>query len=493
MAKIFRNGPCPCGSGKKYKKCCCDPLKRKSDVLSKGNLPPHIAEAFRRHTSDEAIRVAQQGRGRPILASKIGDHTVVAAGSTVHWSNKWKTFTDFLLDYIKKMLGRDWGNAELAKPLEERHPILQWYEAFCRYQASYYQKDCELYSGPMTGVAHCYLGLAYNLYLLDHNVELQSRLVARLKNIKQFQGAYYELIVANFLIRAGFALELEDESDQETKHCEFSARSQTTGKRYWIEAKMRGVPGVLGKTTNDGSTSTDPTSQLSKHLREALRKPAPDERIIFIDLNAEPLDHGEGPVWLNQAMRRLEARERDLKDGQEAYVFVTNMSFHRDLNSPNPGRELLAHGLGLPDFGKSGEIRLADWYRQKQKHIDAHSIMAAFGTYPQIPDTFDGRPGSDSFGKSQRLRVGEAYFFEDVGDKGVLGEVTSVAVNETEKLAYVAITSVHGGNAMVLTSNMTDAELNDYRRYGDAYFGEAEVRHNECKDVFQLYEWMVSL
>lgn len=492
MAKIRRNAQCPCGSGKKYKKCCGDPLNRRGDVVPKVSLALHITEAFHRRESDEAIRVAQQGRGRPIVSTMIGDYTGVAAGNTIHWSKKWKTFTDFLLDYIKRTLGSDWGNSELVKPLEERHPILQWYDAFSRYQASHKQKDGELYSGPMTGVACCYLGLAYSLYLLKHNVELQARLVARLKDIRQFQGAYYELIVANCLIRAGFALELEDEVDQKSKHCEFSARSQTTGKRYWIEAKMRSVPGVLGKTINDGSTSNDPTSRLSRHIGEALRKPAPDERIIFIDLNTEPLEHGETSVWLNQALRRLEARERDLKEGQEAYVFVTNMAFHRALNSPNPGRELFAHGLGLPDFGKPGEIRLQDWYRQKQKHIDAHNIMDAFRTYPQVPETFDGRPASEAFDKSQRLRVGETYFFEDVGDEGVVGTVTSVAVVEAEKRAYVAIAPNNGGNAMVLTNDLSDAELDDYRRYGDAYFGEAEVRRHECKDVFDLYEWMVS-
>ena len=492
MAKIRRNAQCPCGSGKKYKKCCGDPLKQTGEVLPKVSLPPHIAGAFRRNASDETIRIAQQGRGRPIISGKLGDYTVVATGNTVHWSKNWRTFTDFLCDYIKRTLGSDWGNAELAKPLEERHPILQWYDAFCRHQRSNQEKEGQLYSAPMTGVVYCYLGLAYSLYLLKHNVELQTRLVARLKDVKQFQGAYYELIVANCLIRAGFTLELEDEADQQVKHCEFAARSRVTGKRYWIEAKMRSVPGVLGKTNLDGSTSNDPTSRLSKHLGEALRKPAPDERIIFIDLNAELVEYRETPVWLDQAVRRLEDRERDLVEGQNAYVFVTNMAFHRVLDSPNPGREFLVHGLGLSDFAKPGKIRLPDWYRQKQKHIDAHKIIDTFKTYPQIPDTFDGRPASEAFDKSQRLRVGETYFFEDIGDEGVVGTVTSVGVIEGEKRAYVAIAPKDGGHAMILSSDLSDAELDDYRRYGDAYFGEAEIRHHECKDVFEFYEWLVS-
>lgn len=245
MTKIRRNAPCPCGSGKKYKKCCGDPLKQTGDILPEVLLPLHMSKVLRRHDSDEAIRIGQQGRGRPIVSTRIGDYTVVAAGNTVHWSTKWRTFSDFLGDYIKKTLGSDWGNAELARPLEERHPILQWYDAYCWFQASHKEKNGEVHSGPMSGIVCCYLGLAYSLYLLDHNVELQARLVDRLKDIRQFQGAYYELIVANCLIRAGFRLELEDEVDQEAKHCEFSARSQTTGKRYWIEAKMRSVPGLL--------------------------------------------------------------------------------------------------------------------------------------------------------------------------------------------------------------------------------------------------------
>ena len=36
MAKISRNAPCPCGSGKKYKKCCL--LSRKSEALEQRRI-----------------------------------------------------------------------------------------------------------------------------------------------------------------------------------------------------------------------------------------------------------------------------------------------------------------------------------------------------------------------------------------------------------------------------------------------------------------------
>lgn len=491
MGKIGRNAPCTCGSGKKYKKCCGDPLAP-SRAAARAIAPEQIASLIRKHAADEEIRERQQGRGRPIISTKFRDYTVVASGNTIHFSKNWKTFPDFLMDYIKKALGADWGNSEIAKPWEERHPILHWYDALCRYQATLQTKKGEIYSAEATGAVYCYMGLAYSLYLIKHNVELQERLVARLKNIQQFQGAYYELLVANCLIRSGFELELEDETDRASKHCEFAARSKRTGKRYWIEAKMRSEAGVLGKTKEDGSTSKDVTSQLTKHLREALKKPAKDERMIFIDLNAEPNNDSGIPDWLDQAIRRLDAREKDLADGEEAYVFVSNMAFHRTLDDTAQSRELLAYGLGIPDFGKPGEIRLSDWYRNKQKHIDAHDVMDAFRTYPQMPDTFDGQPASEAYRGShnRRLRVGETYFFEDAADGGVTGEVTSVAVIDSEKCAYVGVSTTEGTN-VILKSQLSDAEFEDYQKYGDAYFGEPETRNSEIKDDSELYEWLV--
>jgi len=47
-----------------------------------------------------------------IIGTEFGGRRFVAVGSTMHWG-KWKTFFDFLSDYIKQVLGGEWGNAEL--------------------------------------------------------------------------------------------------------------------------------------------------------------------------------------------------------------------------------------------------------------------------------------------------------------------------------------------------------------------------------------------
>jgi hypothetical protein len=208
MAEIGRNQPCPCGSGKKYKRC--------HGSLAAALTPLPAPEVFR---AGELIRQHQQGHGRPIIATKVADHQIVAVGNTIYYSKNWKTFPDFLASYIIARLGKEWLEDELAKPVANRHPIMQWEREYADYQRTTLKTPGEVVSAEINGVVAAYLGTAYALYLLDHNAELQARLLHRLKNVGQFQGAYYELVVASALIRAGFTLTLEDETDAASKHC----------------------------------------------------------------------------------------------------------------------------------------------------------------------------------------------------------------------------------------------------------------------------------
>jgi len=341
----------------------------------------------------------------------------------------------------------------------------------------------------MTGIAACYLGLSYSLYLLDHNVEVQERLVKRLKDPGNFQGAYYELIVANTLIRAGFTLTLEDEADITSKHCEFAVVSKHTRKKYWVEAKMRAVVGIFGKTDRDGTSDPKSTSHLIRHLNAALRKPAADERLIFIDLNTEVdcLDDGK-PRWVETAAARLEQYEvKELQEGTRAYVFVTNMACHRMLDQL-PHLAAFPFGLGLPDFNRLGDFRLSETYRWRQKHSDAHRILAALIKYPQLPSTFDGSLPSEAFGrKSSRVLIGETYFFDDVGESGTVGTVTTATVIEAEKEAWVGITDSLG-RGLILRQPMSDDELADYKDHPDAYFGRIQAPKKQIREPYEFFE-----
>ena len=495
LSKHGRNEPCHCGSGKKYKKCHLQQdqkQERAKQARRNGPSPADIAAMMRQHEAQEEIRHVQQGLGKPIISNKLKDHRIVAVGNTVHWSKSWKTFPDFLNDYIKKALGSEWGNAEIKKPLAERHPIMQWYDAYVRYQQETIKDKGQVTSAKVTGVVACYLGLAYSLYLVAHNVELQARLVKRLLKPTQFQGAYYELIVANTLIRAGFTLELEDETDGQSKHCEFSAVSRITGKKYWVEAKMRSVSGILGKTDADGTKSDNPLSHLSHHVTAALKKPATDDRLIFVDLNAPLNPEDNKPAWVEKAHHALVGYERR-HDEANAYVIVTNLPFHRMLYDL-PAIVAFPLGLGMPEFNRPGEMRLSEAYRRKQKHIDVYNICESLGKYLVFPATFDGSLPSEQSGElaGQRVQIGKTYLFEGVGGpQGTLGTVTSATVNEKERLAYIGIIRAQGGS-VILKQSMTDETIADYKMHRDAYFGDpGRPKDRDISDTYELFEWLM--
>lgn len=500
---VGRNQPCPCGSGKKHKRCCGNPLKEPaiaSSQYSSRTIPAEIMTIFERRKADELIREQQQGFGRPIVSMKLGDRKIVVAGDTIYQSTKWQTISDFLGDYIKMILGSDWGKSELQKPSVDRHPILQWYHEYCTFQqkglglAKDLGKPAKIKSVKMTGVVYCYIGLAYGLYLLKHNVELQERLIKRLKDTRQFQGAYYEVMVANILIRAGFELTLEDETDETTKHCEFAAISKKTGKKYWIEAKTRSELGVLGKTKQDGSTNKDVTSQLSKHINAALQKPAQDERMIFVDVNADPSPHGIIPAWSAQAGRRLDAKEKCMQPSQTAYVFVTNTPYHRALQNDNIATCMMGFGLGMPDFGKEGHFRLSEIHRQRIKHQDAFAVIKSFQKYPQIPPTFDGSLPSTISGKPyDRILIGETYLFNDMKDnqgnpmQDLLGTVTSGTVSVSEKKMYICVLEINGQRSVILTYPMTDEAITDYNAHPEAFFGRVQHIGKKIEEPYETF------
>jgi len=488
MGKIGRNAPCPCGSGNKFKRC------HGKDGANTFFPSEQIKDALREHQAKEATRVKQQGLGRPIISTEFQGHRLVAVKDKLHYSKNWKFFTDFLADYIKQILGGDWGNAELKKPFEDRHPLMQWYEAYCRLQQRHAKKPGEPYSAETTGVVKCYLGLAYNLYLIRHNVELQGLYVERLRVADQFQGAYHELMIANILIRAGFELHLEDESDRSSKHCEFSATSIRTGKKYSVEAKMRSESGTLGKT--HGKLGGDPTARLIRHVNAALAKPADGARLIFVDVNTDPIDpkdfaEGEAavPRWVTGAENKLENLERRIGDDVQAYIFVTNMSFHRSLEDTFLGQVLTTFGLGIPDFAKPIYGRPKEVWKKKQKHVDMDYIKEAISTYPKIPNHFEGDLPPVEEGARERIRIGGKYDFVDAGVRGV---ITSATVIEGEKQVYVGVRT-DDGKAMILTEPMSVYELQVYREFPDTYFGVIQEVSKNHTDPFEFYERLVEI
>ncbi len=68
MEKVGRNDPCPCGSGKKYKKCCEEKIKHKkfeAQPLSKEQAAPSTDKASKLSTSFFQRTVQPKSPHRP--------------------------------------------------------------------------------------------------------------------------------------------------------------------------------------------------------------------------------------------------------------------------------------------------------------------------------------------------------------------------------------------------------------------------------------------
>ena len=472
MTKIGRNEPCPCGSGKKFKRCH-GATGRVDDVAM-----DEVAKMRLRAEAAQVQRERQQGLGRPIISIESHGYRLVAVKNRLLHSKGWKTFHDFLVDYIKMAIGPEWGNTEIAKSLEQRHPILIWYQKVCEHQRIFVTELGKVASAQMTGAAAAYMHLAYDLYELDHNAELQTKLLARLRNHDKFTGARYEIYVAALFIRAGFNIDFEDETDGSTTHCEFTATHKRTGKRFSVEAKRReGARPRIGHLFND-----------------ALSKRANYERIIFIDINMrDDANNNQPPLYLEKALRRLRSFEGQPLNGQlrpSAYVFLTNTPWSLYLDAPAPRCATLAEGFQIPDFKGGGYApSLRHVIDAREAHIEMHDLMISIQDHSNIPSTFDGEIPEFAFGTGkQRIVIGQRYMIPDADGVERPAEVTTATVAEAERVAYCGAT-FEDGRAIICSMPLTDEELAAWKRHPDTFFGILGQRHTRADSPIELYDF----
>jgi len=355
-------------------------------------LPPEVLQVLAQHQQDESRWVQRFGHVRaPITADHKG-YKVVAVGNRLTWAKNWKTFHDFLFNYIAWVLGKEWGNGEIKKAFEKRHPILQWYHRLCEFQTAHHTPDADGISAAIaSGPVMAYLWLAWDLYTLEHHALLRDRLVRRLKIREQFQGARYEVSVAASFVRAGFEVDLEDETDTETSHCEFKATHNPTGQEFSVEAKSRHREGYLGRPGPPKPLS-EINADVYSLLQRALRKRADHERIVFIDLNIPPDDQ----VPLEAAwFQRVAGQMKRLEDSQgerpypPAFVFYTNHPYHYVGNDqPEPGRRTVFTTFNVADMKDNTDP--ADAAQRLAQNFPAITVLYdSVVRHAEIPSTFD--------------------------------------------------------------------------------------------------------
>lgn len=358
-----------------------------------------------------------------------------------------------------------------------------------------------MFTGPITAAVSAVLALAYNLYLIHHNLpatpkteRLCKKLVKRLKDPEHFWGALYETYAFALFAVAGFTMELEDESDNSSKHCEFTARSKS-GRVYSVECKARNR--APAPPTEDGALQIDEqTLRLGKKLKDALSKRALHERVVFLDIDMPGITREE---QLQQVSDFAVARFRELEGTMQikgqpappAYVLVTNIPDHRNAGDFSLGLQIIGLGFKIDDFGQGVVHHGAHaMMRARERHADILSLRKAAGVRANVPITFDGSNPALAFSENTRppLIIGQHYLVPtpDGEMEGVLVEGT---VLPEKKMAYCAYQLQNGQN-VIASNELTDDEVKAYQLHPGTFFGAVKkvARKSETfEDLFDFF------
>lgn len=297
------------------------------------HVPPEVAHHFAAQQLKDREFTRQFGHVRPPIAMEINGYKLVIAGSSLVWqpADRTKYFADILINFYQNVFGREWSEAEFAKPRGERHPVIE-----LRYRALLYMNKQQrtpegIYISQMTGPMQAYFGFAYDLWVVNDTARLDKRLVERLKNQNEFHGARHELFAEATCIRAGFEIEHENEADGSTRHAEFTAIHRVTRQKISVEAKSKHRPGIMGQP---GTRQKDGQHNMpvGKLLNDAIDKNPPYPLVVFLDLNlpsktAAPLLSMNPPhPFIHKTMDRI--RKRNGGKDRISLLVTTNHPEH---------------------------------------------------------------------------------------------------------------------------------------------------------------------
>ena len=205
--KVGRNDPCPCGSGKKFKKCCLArirPTTPDSDSQQPGDMP--IPEG--RPSVEPHLDLI------PSIVWKEQNCRVRLLWNRLHRCPMTQTFHEFLIDLVKWTFGRQWWMQQVSMRDEDRHAVVRWAYAWAEVTKAVATtgrseggEKSMLAPGPVWSLVQ----LGYDFYCLQGRNKLPEPLLGRLRRHRTFQGARYEITAASVMIRSGFEIEFLEE------------------------------------------------------------------------------------------------------------------------------------------------------------------------------------------------------------------------------------------------------------------------------------------
>ncbi|MEX2615918.1 MAG: SEC-C domain-containing protein [Alphaproteobacteria bacterium] len=283
--------PCHCGSGVRYDKC-----HYRRDNVAQGAI-----RIFQEKVNTRELFIGNHGHIRKPQLLKMGDRHIVTIGNQIFQQiNPGPyNFVNAIIDCALHVFGDIFLEAEENKPFEDRHPAIQWLHAYSDHHNNTLAREDAKPEDFQFGIGAAWIRLAYDLYTIRDNAELQEIMCKRILNPDTFQAARHELWVAALFVAAGFEINFENESDNSKRHPEFIAMEKETGIEVAVEAKSRRRQGIKGFTGGNPFTKADKVGARGLVL-DAYKKSGDIPLYVFIDVNLPPAPEEQQQAWFQE-------------------------------------------------------------------------------------------------------------------------------------------------------------------------------------------------
>lgn len=370
--KIGRNEPCPCGSGKKYKKCC---LKKNEEV----SVDLKFLNKFLEEAKNKIKKLTDRGilinYVKPIL---FKGKKVFAIGNQLFYQQPAnQTLHEFIIEFMVRTLGVVWYEDERKRSDRNKHYIIKCIEEYFRWKTSNAISENEIQAGIYgvfpNGYVQYLLSLAFDLATLFHTTNLPEQLLTRLKNKKLFQGARYEIAIAAIFTRLDYTVKFYDDKYIGEKHPDFLVTHKLTNAEIDVEVKSKHRTGVLHIK---GEPNQNEDAKLESIISQALSKNTGERPYLaFIDVNYPPsrgvsLDNKE---WFKEVKRHISERlpaTIEQPDKHSGIVF-TNYCYQYEEENDALGDGYL---VTIPLFSTK-PIRIPHFLDDLTKALDNYSFV----------------------------------------------------------------------------------------------------------------------
>jgi len=270
------------------------------------------------------------------------DKIIWKLGDVEHYREIDEPFPNFLLYLLKGVLGKQWADTQYSLSENEQHVILRWLNLLSAQFNEAIANDKS--SNPLirlmpSGNALELMSLADDIYRLLLANALHPKMINRIKNYEEFQGARYECMIAASFIKAGFAIQWQTGTK---KQCEFIAKHRRTNEIIAVEVKSRRRRGTLNWRGDRECPNTLRTDV--EHLYEKALTQCPDNIPcgIFIDVNLPPLSRDNYSLvgWFDEIKEFLTKYPEHTghNPAKESFLIFTRRSWHYSESERGKGK-----------------------------------------------------------------------------------------------------------------------------------------------------------